>query len=451
MKIKTLIVIGICCCIPEAWNAVIAEPKAPESAPIIWLAQIRGTINPATHSYLTQAIRSAEQDRAELLIVELDTPGGLLNSVREMVQAIDQSKVPVAFYVSPAGASATSAGALLMLGSHLAVMAPGTNIGAAHPVGAQGEDIKGVMGEKATNDTAAFARSLAETRGRNREAAEEIVSKSKSFSAEEALSKKLIELIAPSREALIKTLEGRKINFGPNTSDAKSERIIRADRATIKEAKMTTGQTVLNYLANPNIAGLLMTLGVLLIYVELSTPGVGIPGILGTISLIVAIITFQLLPIRVGGLILLVLGIGMLLAEPFVISHGALAAGGILAFILGMIWVIDPSSTVLTISPWIWVPAAITLGSMVFLIAFAALKMRKQTRDALEKMGGGDLGGLAGYEGTIQTVDADGHSGKALFRGELWSYSSEALLKPGDNVKVVKVQGMRVFVDRANH
>ncbi|HCM40535.1 MAG TPA: hypothetical protein DIS93_11255 [Bdellovibrionales bacterium] len=450
-KLKRAIIRTFCgtfCILLGAWQAISSEPVRPAAEPIVWLAQIRGTINPASNSYLANAIRSAEADRAEVLVVELDTPGGLLNSVREMVQAIDQSKVPVVFYVAPAGASATSAGAILMLSSHLAAMAPGTNIGAAHPVGPQGEDIKGAMGEKATNDTAAFARSLAEARGRNREIAEEIVSKSKSFTAEEALSKGVIEILAPTREALFKNLSGRTVKFGQPSQGQKIERVLKMEGATVKEAKMTMGQTILNYLANPNIAGLLMTLGVLLIYVELSTPGIGIPGVLGTISILVAFVTFQLLPIRIGGLVLLVVGIGMMIAEPFIVSHGALAAGGIIAFVLGMVWVIDPSSTVLTISPWVWVPAAITLGSMVFLIGFAALKMRKQSQDALEKMGGSGISGLAGYEGTVESIDPEGRSGKVFFRGELWSFTSKEPIEPGDHVKAIEMQGMRVVITR---
>mgnify|MGYP001596812667 FL=1 len=413
-----------------------------DSGNTVWIASIRGTINPASGSYFRSAIQKAEKDNAQALIIELDTPGGLLSSVRDMAQAVATAKVPVIVYVTPAGSSATSAGALLMLASHIAAMAPGTNIGAAHPVGPQGEEIKGAAGEKATSDTAAFARGLAEISGRNRYVAEEIVSKSKSFTAEEALKQSLIELVVSSRDELIAKLDGRQAKTTSGTV------VIKTINASIKTAEMTLGQKLLHYLANPNIAAILMTLGILLIYVELSNPGITIAGILGGISLLVAFMSFQLLPIKVTGLILLVLGVVLLLAEPFVVSHGVFAVGGILAFILGLLWVVDPSETVLRISPAVLISATLSLGVLVAAIGIAASRMRMLTRKTLEKIGGSTAAGLSGYEAIVKNIESDGHSGKISVRGELWDFVSDIPVNVGDKVRIDSVSGFKAVVSK---
>ncbi|HLD99539.1 MAG TPA: nodulation protein NfeD [Bdellovibrionota bacterium] len=440
IRTKAILITALLAC--SAGILLHANESANKSPAAIWLAEIRGTINPASSSYFQKTIARAEKDRAGAVILELDTPGGLLTSVRDMTQAMDRSTVPVVIYVSPAGASATSAGALLMLGSHVAAMASGTNIGAAHPVGAQGEEIKGSMGEKATNDTAAFARGMAELKGRNAELANEIVSKSKSLTAEEALKQRVIEIVANSRADLFKKLDGYQIKIKGET------RSLRTEGAEVKTAEMTPGQTLLHYLANPNVAGLLMTLGILLIYVELSAPGMSIPGVLGGICILVALMSFELLPIRAGGLVLLIAGALMLLAEPFVTSHGALAVGGIISFILGLIWVIDPSRTSLQISSSVWIPAGIVLGIIVVSIGYFASRINTLSQRALAEMGGGGVSGLSGYHGVVESVEADGRRGKAAFRGELWNFESESPVKPGDAVEATRATGMTIQVRR---
>lgn len=406
----------------------------------IRLAELRGTINPATSQYLSSVISRAEKGKAEAVLVELDTPGGLLSSVREMAQRIDRAKVPVVVYVTPAGASATSAGALLMLASHVAAMAPGSNIGAAHPVGPKGEDIPGAMGEKAVNDTAAFARGMAELRGRDTALAEAVVSKSQSFSAEEALSKRLIEIVAPTREDLLRQLDGRE------TKTAAGASVIRAQGAVLESQEMDFGQKLLHLLANPNIAGILMTLGILLIYVEVSHPGITIAGVLGGVCLVIAFMAFQLLPIRMGGIALVVLGGVLLAAEPFVTSGGALAAGGILSFVLGLVWLIDPSETDLRVSPAVWVPAGLALGGVTLVVSFATARMHKLSRETLGRIGGGSMQGLAGYSGLVERVESNGTAGKALLRGELWDFTSEDVVSVGESVEVVSAEGMRIRV-----
>ncbi len=410
----------------------------------VFVAEIRGTINPGSLSYLKKAIHQAGEENAEALIVELDTPGGLVSSVKEMAQAIDVSKVPVVVFVTPAGAAATSAGALLMLASHVAAMSPGTHIGAAHPVDSSGKEIQGAMGEKVLNDTVSFARGLAELRGRNQALAESVVSHSRSMTSQEALERYFIEFLATDRLQLLKKLEGRVVKL-----NKEEQKIVHTEGAVVTVVSMSWGQKILNTLANPNIATLLMALGMLCIYVEITSPGIHVAGITGAISILVAFMSFQMLPIRTGGLLLLLLGIVLLLIEPFVVSFGAFAIGGTLSFILGILWIFDPSETKLQISPAIWVPVALTLGGGASLIALAAAQLKRSAAKALAQMGGGGALGLLGYVGKVESVDSDGKSGKALIRGELWNFNADRNLCVGDSIQVDKVEGMKVFVRQA--
>ncbi len=423
--------------------AELARSAPPRSA-TVFFAELRGTINPAGGSYLETAIREAEKADAEALVLELDTPGGLVSAVREMAQHVDRAKIPVVVFVHPGGASATSAGALLMLASHVTAMAPGTNVGAAHPVDSSGKDIEGKMAEKAINDTAAFARSLAEARKRDPILAQEIVSKSRSLTAPEAKDKGLVDVIAATRRELLEKLDGRVVKVAGGLT-----RVIRSAGASEREIEMSLGQKLLHYLANPNIAAVLMTLGMLLIYVEVSNPGITIAGVLGGICLLVAFMAFQMLPIRLGGLLLVGLGLLLMLLEPFVTSHGALAGGGVLAFVLGLIWVVDPEGGVPQVSVGVWAPAGIALGGGAALLGYAAARSTLLATRAIRAMGGGGIAGLQGYVGHMQTVEKSpfgGFLGKALFRGETWDVRSEVPLRVGDPVEAVSVDGMHVQV-----
>lgn len=424
-----------------------------EGPSVVWVAEIRGTINPASADYLETSIRAAEAARAEALIVELDTPGGLVSSVQAMAQAVDRSTVPVVVYVTPAGASATSAGALLTLASHVAAMAPGSHIGAAHPVDSSGKDIPGTMGEKAVNDTAAFARGLAEVRGRNRELAEQLVRKSRSFTAAEALKENLVELLAGSREELLEKIDGRRVKLTRVTgasggATAGPEHVLKTRGTAVHAVGMSWGQKFLHLIADPNIAALLMTLGVLCLYVEITTPGVTIPGVLGIVMLLVGFMSFQVLPIRIGGLLLLLLGIAMFIGELFATTHGALALGGTLSFLLGLLWVMDPTQSDLRISLGIAVPAVLALGGGAMVMAFAAARTRRLSLQARALIGGGGSSGLLGYLGRVESVESDGARGKALIRGETWDVESEERLRVGDPIEVVEVMGFRVRVKR---
>lgn len=409
----------------------------------VYTIKIRGTINPASSHYLTRSLKIAEEAKADFLLVELDTPGGLVTSVREMAQTIEQSKIPVLVYTNPAGSSATSAGALLMISSHIAAMAPGTNIGAAHPVGAQGDDLKGAGAEKAVSDISAFARSMAELRKRNVQAASEVVSKSKSYTAEEALKENLINVIAADYPALWKAIDGTKVQV------SSSQVVINtATPPTLHAEEMTPGEKILNYLSHPNIAALLMTLAIILIYSELSAPGIGIGGILGGLCLIVGFIAFQAIPIQMGGLLLLGLGALFIILEVFTATGGIMAFGGSVFVVLGLIWVVDPTMTDMRISPWLIFFIGAFLFSVTLIIGFIVSRIKKQSEEALRKMGGGDTAGVAGYSGRVLSVAADGRSGQVLIRGEHWNFSSEVPLAENDFVKVKKVNGLTLEVFR---
>lgn len=405
--------------------------------------EIRGTINPAVARYVERVIAEAELAKANVVLIELDTPGGLLSSVREMVQSFQQSKIPIVVYVVPAGAAATSAGALLMIASHVAVMAPGTNIGAAHPVGVQGEDIKGAMREKAVNDIAAFARSMAELRKRNIKAAGEVVLKSKSFTADEALKANLIDVVATDKTALWRSLHRREVVVGqaPVTLNT-------APEPSLYTAEMTLGEQVLNYLAHPNIAAILMSLGILLIYAELAAPGLGLGGILGGLCLIVAFIAFQSIPIHLGGLILLGVGIVLIVAEIFVGSGGLLSIGGSVAMVLGLLWVVDPVATDLKISNWLIAVLGGLLISGTLLIGYFISRVKLQSAEAMKSIGGGNFAGVQGYKGYIKNLTADGKSGQVLIRGELWNFISQERLNENERVVVRGVQGLTLDVIR---
>ena len=406
--------------------------------------EIRGTINPATSRYLARAIEETEIAKADFLLVELDTPGGLVTSVREMAQSIDQAKIPVIIFTTPAGASATSAGALLMISSHLAAMAPGTNIGAAHPVGAQGEDIKGAMADKAVSDISAFARSMAGLRKRNVKAASEVVSKSNSFTAEEALKVNLIEIIATNRDELMQAMNNRPIQVGSNRVILKND----LKNTAFHPVEMTLGEQVLNYLSHPNIAAILVSLGILLIYSELSAPGLGIGGVLGGLCLIIAFIAFQTIPIHMGGLILLGVGILLIVSEVFVASGGVLAVGGSVALIFGLLWVVDPVATDLRISSWLIgaIGGFLILGTMF--IGYAVSRIKKKSDETMKHVGGGDFGGVQGYKGRIKSVNRDGKSGKVLIRGELWNFISEEPMAENNNVTARGSKGLTLEVIR---
>lgn len=397
------------------------------------LIEVNGSINPGSASYITESIRKAEAEGAEALILRLNTPGGLLSSTRDIIQGISSSKIPVITYISPGGASATSAGALITLSSHVAVMAPGTNIGAAHPVGGQGEEVKGPMGEKVTNDTAALARSQAELRGRSPEAAARIVTKSESFSPEEALKAKVIDFIASDQENLLAQLKGRKVKI------AAGEVTLAAAVAPVTR-EMNLKQKFLHLIADPNISTMLIALGGLAIYAEISSGfTVLVPGIFGLFCLLLGFVSLQTLPVNVGGALLFGLGFALLVAEAFVTSYGLLTAAALVALFLGGLFLMDPATTDMRVSLSLLIPM---IGSVGFIMAIIGFMLYR------EKKG---LGTADVVVGTIAKVaTSQGFSGTAYANGELWSFDSEETLQPGDEARVQELKSMRLKLKKEN-
>ena len=421
---------------------------AADAAPVIYSARISGSINPGAAAYLDRVIQLASSEaHSSAVLLELNTPGGLLASTREMVQSISRSRVPVLIYVGPSGASATSAGAILLMASHAAGMSPGTNVGAAHPVASGGEEIKGAMGEKAVNDTVALMRSLAEQRNRPPNIAEEIVRKSRSFSAKEAYEVNLVDAVTESVELFLGAVDGKKVKL----ERAQTEIRLQTKGAILKSVQMTVGQKLLHFLADPNVATTLMSLGGLLIYVEVANPGITIAGILGGICLITGFMSFQLLPVRTGGLVLMLLGFLMFILEAFVTSHGALAAGGLLSLVLGILWVMDPAGGALRIDPQVWVPVVITLGVAVAAMSWAMARTQSLVKKALAAMHGGEKSGLQGYPGIVEWIDPQNPShGRVQIRGELWNaVALDGSLELGETVEVVRVDGLTIQVRAA--
>ncbi len=437
------------------WTAVATlalafgvEAVMPVGPAPVFRSEIRGTINPASLQYLKRSITEAEAASAEALIVELDTPGGLVSSVQQMAQAISESQVPVVVYVSPSGAGATSAGALLLLSSHLAVMSPGTHMGAAHPVDSGGKDIPGAMGEKVLSDTVKFAQGMAELRGRPADLAEKIVVKSQSFTAQEALANRLIEAMSGDLKTLLADLDGKTVKLGKSQTPKK----LQTQGAEIRAVEMNTGEELLHWLSNPNIAALLTTIGMLLIFMEFKMPGIQVAGILGAVCLIVSFMAFQTLPIRTGGLLLIGVGLLGLMVEVFASTHGVLAAGGAIAFVLGLIWVVDPSQISMGVSPYIWAPAGIFLGMSTVALGWIAARVKRDSELARQSMGGSGPLGLLGYRGVVETAEVEPRDqetrGGLLIRGETWKYCSDELLSRGDSVEVTGVDGFVLKVKK---
>lgn len=407
------------------WIWALAAFGASANAPTVSLIEVKGSINPGSAGYIMDAIQRASQSQDEFLVLRLDTPGGLLTSTREIIQAISASSVPVVVYVSPSGASATSAGALIALAAHVAAMAPGTNLGAAHPVSSQGEDVKGAMGEKVTNDTAALARAQAALRGRDPAVAEQIVTKSLSFSAEEALRKKAVEIIAPDLASLFNQLEGRQVQAGnpPTTRRLRTAGLAAAD---LTPEPMPLKQRVLHGLADPNLSTLLLSLGGLALYAEISSGfSLLIPGAFGVFCLLLGFVSLQVIPLNLGGALLFGLGFALLAAEVFVTSYGLLTLAALACLTLGGLFLVDPAATDMRVSLSLLLPLVGSVGLISLAVAFVFWRDRRGTA-----RGSGDqvVGGLA----RVESVEASGLRGTALVNGELWNFESAEPTQVGE-------------------
>jgi membrane-bound serine protease (ClpP class) len=394
---------------------------------------IDGTINPAVDDFIRESIGRAKANGARALIIQLDTPGGLVDSTRSIVKEMLAAPVPVMVYVAPSGARAGSAGVFITLAAHVAAMAPATNIGAAHPVAGTGEEVKGAMGEKIVNDMAAFSETIAQRRGRNTEWAIQAVRKSVSITETEALKKNVIDIIAKDLNDLLAQAHGRVVDVG----GSKHELSIKDAR--VVQHEMSLRQKVLNSIAHPNIAYLLMMAGILGLYMEFSHPGTIFPGVAGAICLLLAFASLQLLPINYTGLALMVLGIALLIGEAFIPAFGVLGIGGIISLALGSLLLFDTPASDFAVDRSIVFTAVATLGLFVFAISYLVVR----SQSAAPALG---MEGLIGKIGEARSKFSP--NGKIFVHGEYWDAQGDGEIAPGDRVKVVGYDGMRLRVVR---
>ncbi len=408
-----------------------AQPATAAPAPVL-VATIKASINPVIADYLSSVIGEARERKAGLLVVQLDTPGGLDQSMRDMVQEIIGSPVPVAVYVAPSGARAASAGVLITLAADIAAMAPGTNIGAAHPVSVGGGGMDNTMARKVENDAAAYARSLAEKRGRNAVWAESAVRESTSLTEKEALAKRVIDLVAPTLDELLAAVDGRVVEKGDRkvTLHTKGARTI--------PAPMGLRHRILSALADPNIAYILLMIGIYGIFFELSNPGAVFPGVVGGIALLLGFYSLQTLSASYAGFLFILLAFILFVLEIKIVSHGMLALGGIIALFLGslMLFRFSPEPT-LRIS---WsVLVTMVVVSAAFFIGIISLAVRSQIRRPVtgdEALVGGAAEAAADFTG----------KGKVFILGELWDATCEVPVRKGDRLTVVRREGMTLVV-----
>ncbi|MGH7863870.1 MAG: NfeD family protein [Candidatus Binataceae bacterium] len=399
------------------------------------LVKVDGSINPAVADFIEASLSSAESDGARALIIELDTPGGLLNAAQRIVKDLLNSRVPVIVYVAPSGASATSAGTFITFAANIAAMAPGTTIGAAHPVEGAGQDISGAMGEKVENYAASFAMTIAERRGRNKEWVEQAVRKSVSIGEREALEKHVVDIVAPSLDDLLRQTSGRKVEVNGK------EITLDLHGARVRRAAMTVGQRVLNTLADPNLVYLLLMAGMLGLYFEFSHPGVFFPGVAGAICLLLALASFQVLPINLTGLLLIVLGIGLLVAEVFVTSFGVLGLGGAIAFVVGSLFLIDSSQTNLVVNRGIVFGAATAMTAIILGVGYLVARDRMRTAQTGREA-------LIGAIGEVREPIAPGAPGKLFVHGEFWRAAGAEPIAAGQSARVTRVSGLELTVER---
>ena len=406
----------------------------PSTAKSVDLIAIDASINPAIADFIHESLFAAERDGARALIIELDTPGGLLDSTKSIVKDLLGSPVPVIVYVAPSGAGAASAGVFVTMAANIAAMAPGTNIGAAHPVSGQGSDIGGDMREKVENFTASLSKTIAQERGRNVEWAEKAVRESVSITEQEALKLHVIDIVAANRDSLLQQASQHEVTVHG------TKRTLDLSGAAIVVREMRLKQKFLNILANPNVAYLLMMAGLLGLYVEFTHPGVFFPGIAGGICLLLGMAALQVLPINYSGLALIGLGLALLISELFVPSFGILGVGGIVAFVLGSLLLFDTPESNLTVDRNIVYAAAVTFGGFTLLVSYLVVRSQRR-KPALGSEG------LVGEVGEVKQPIAPGSSGGKIFvHGEYWNAVADESIAVGKRVEVVRVDGMLLTV-----
>lgn len=407
---------------------------APSSAEVLKIV-INDAIHPITDEYIGRALEEAQRNKDQALLIEINTPGGLVESTRDIIEKILAAPVPVIIYVTPSGSRAASAGFFILESADVAAMAPGTNTGAAHPVTLGGGKIDDVMKQKMENDAAALMRSVANKRGRNVEIAESAVRQSKSFTEQEALSNKLIDYVASSEEDLFKQMQGKTVTrFNGQTVTLKLA------GEPIRPFDMTLKQRILAFILDPNIAFILLAIGALALYAEFNHPGTVVPGTVGVVFILLAVFALNLLPVRFAAVVLILASFALFALEAKFATHGVLAIGGMATMVLGGLLLIDSPVPEMRVRLGTALAVSLPLGVITVFLMRIALKAR-----ANKVVTGAQ--GLVGERGVAQTSLSP--QGKVFVHGELWDAVASANLSPGQLVVVRKVEGLQLQVDPA--
>ena len=407
--------------------------EAQEKQPILEI-EVDGIINPATARFITQSIDQATQQGAQCLIIKLDTPGGLMDSMRMIIKKMLTASIPVIVYVAPSGARAASAGVFITMAAHIAAMAPTTHIGAAHPVNlGEGKENK-TMSEKIVNDTVSYIKTIAKNRGRNAEWGEKAVRESVSITSEEALKLKVIDFISPDVQDLLARIDGKVIKLEGGIT-----RTLLTKGVQPRSVQMSWRYKILDIISNPTIAYILLMLGIYGVFFELSTPGAILPGVVGGIFLILAFFALQMLPINFAGLALILFAVILFIAEIKVMSHGLLAVGGVVSLLLGSLMLIESPADYMSISLGVIIPAVlVSAGFFIFAVTMAIRARIKKPTTGKE--------GLVGETGIAATDLSP--EGKVSVHGEFWNAVSDEPVEKGGKVQVIGTKDLKLKVKR---
>lgn len=429
--------------LPQPLNLAFAKPKPVTASsgklvtPPVLVANVKGPIVPVTARYCERVIRAAEEKKAIACVIQLNTPGGLYSTTQELVTAILNSRVPIVVFVSPAGGWAGSAGTFITIAAHVAVMAPGSRVGAAHPVAVGPPDTSSVPSEKITEDAAAWARSIAQMRGRNPRAAELAVRESKSFSDTEALQQNLIDLRAKNLEDLLLKLDGKTVTLGSGLQVK-----LNTGEALMEQIPMNIAERFLLAISNPDLAYLLLTLGMAGLMVEIYHPGLIFPGVAGGICLLLSLYSLGTLDAYWGGMLLIILAFGLFTAEVFVVSHGILGAGGVVSFIIGSLILFSNGPPGVRVSTWLIAATALVFAGLMALLVTAIVRGQKRRVTTGPE-------GLLGQTAVTKTELSP--AGIVLVAGELWNARAEEnVIQSGVEVVITDVEGLHLKVRRKN-
>ncbi|HEY2393183.1 MAG TPA: nodulation protein NfeD [Candidatus Angelobacter sp.] len=414
---------------------ILTGISLPASAEVLKIV-VDDAIHPITEEYIERGLAEAARNHDQAVLIELDTPGGLVSSTRTIIEKITTSPVPVIIYVTPSGHRAASAGFFILESADIAAMAPGTNTGAAHPVQGNGSDIPKTMNEKVENDAAALMRSVTTKRGRNVEVAESAVRQSKSFTEQEALSQKLIDYVAIDEQDLFKQIQGKPFKrFDGQTVT------LNLVGQPIRMFDMTLKQRILSFIMDPNIAFILLAIGALALYAEFNHPGAVVPGTVGVVFILLAIFALNLLPVRFAAVVLILASFALFALEAKFATHGVLGIGGVVTMVLGGLLLVDAPIPEMRVHIWTAMAVSVPVGGItIFLMSIALKARRNKVVTGLE--------GLIGETGITQTALSP--QGKVFVHGELWDAVSSVEVAEGQSVVVLRVDGLRLLVQPAS-